>query len=146
MRTQKAFRLIGVMVPRERLMLVHAWAETQDDGRTDSGIGWYEVVGVEVCQTGAGIVRAAQILVGGMLVSSEEALARYWPRSSVCEIFLAHWPRDCDECQLASEGARLERLAVSVEKGRRERDVRKAQERPQEAREAIDGANPGQMD
>jgi hypothetical protein len=114
---RRTCRQAAVMVPNQRLMLCHAWAEA-DEKAIHSGTSWYEVLGIEVHPVRGGYLRDPVILCDGAVVNVEECLGHIWPESSCYEVFLATWPRDCDQKHLAEHGERLEGEALRMERER----------------------------
>lgn len=130
---------LTAFVPRERLMLCHAWAMPNDHA-IQSGTDWYEVLAIEIDARGDATWRTPLILFGGQVVNVEDARRCHWPESSLYEVYLTTWPRDCDERHLSEYGARLEEEAV------RREEVRQKECPPDfpEAREGPEGATGGQ--
>lgn len=114
-------RSLCVSVPKERIVLLHAWADSNDDGSISQSYGCYEVVGIETMIRKGHVERVPQIVLDGLLVNADEAMARYWPVSSGWAIFVAHWPRDCDERMLGDQAQVLVDHAAGMERERQQR-------------------------
>jgi hypothetical protein len=124
-------RCLTVSVPRERMVLLHAWADSTDDGTISQGYGCHEVLGIETMLRNGQVDRVPQIVLDGLLVNADEAMARYWPASSGWAVFVAHWPRDCDEKMLGDQAQVLVDHASDLERQRQQGRGRPAEHDPE---------------
>jgi hypothetical protein len=111
-------RYLNAVVPRQRLLLLHAWATSDASGQVRAGSTWHEVLALLSWVDDGEVVQCPQIVVGGELVSLIDALTEQWPAMSETRLVVADWRPKHDGRSLQRFGPPLMERCVQRERER----------------------------